>query len=611
MSMSRRLLPVFLGLLLLSFGRSACAAELLAHPDFAKSADGRVAEGWRDGSTALPRPADLAVVPEGENDRPAQRVILGPLRGGRFRLVQTVAVPAPGLYRLRARFRSSTSLQVELVLRAPLQQGVSYGDVRENLPAGQWRDVVGYARVPAPREDLDFVILVDDPGTVWMASASLQRVDEVALTPAELAQVENVLGPSLPSVDEVQITADTNARIQANRTAPLRVNVVDAGGRPLAGAIVRVEHLHHLFWFGAGFDWTLLPRSNETRVDRLHREAFLRLFNTATVRFDADSYEPRPGDYRDAGLRQSLDWLAAHDLRAGGHQLFWNLVAPRWLETARPTTAQARAWMDRLLAHASDTVLSRFDQVVVFNEVVAWDRYQTPLTPALAGEQKAAVITEYLRQFKTLNPRVTILINDYDPTPAYYHLLREVIAAGAPLDAIGLQTHMHNGVWSVTQLWNTLNRLALLKRPVFFTELSVVSGAARAFNWGPADPPWETTPEGEAAQADYLEKFYRLVYSHPAAEGITYWDYSDRGAWLGCPVGLLRRDGSPKPAYWRLDRLINQEWRTRGDFRVDAQGHVLLPHAYEGEYRLTANGVEIRGEHRANRPLEVVIRMAP
>ena len=135
----------------------------------------------------------------------------------------------------------------------------------------------------------------------------------------------------------------------------------------------------------------------------------------------------------------------------------------------------------------------------------------------------------------------------------------------------------------------------------------LVSGAPRDFSFRPANPPWDTTPAGEAAQADYLEQFYRLAYSYPAVAGITYWDYADRSAWLGCPVGLLRKDGSPKPAYRRLDHLLNEVWRTGGEYRTDAAGQVIVPHAYEGEYRITAGGIAVRRDHSTARPLAATI----
>jgi GH35 family endo-1,4-beta-xylanase len=410
----------------------------------------------------------------------------------------------------------------------------------------------------------------------------------------------------LPPVDEAQVIAGIDARIQTFRTAPLTVNVVDADGHPVPGATVSVEHLRHKFWFGAGFDWGLL-KADKTRADRYHREAFLRLFNAATVQLYAASYESRPGVYSDEDYMQALDWLDDHGLRASCDSLYWNLAAPRWLEARDASVKALEGWMDGLLQHASQSILPRAASVDVFNEVVAWDRFRTPLTPVLAGGRKAAVIADYLRRFKALNPRSTAMVNDYDTTPAYCELLQQVVDQGGALDAIGLQSQMQNGSWSVAKVWNVLNRLALLKRPIFFTKLSVVSGTPRDFNFRQADPAWNTTPEGEAAQADYLELFYRLAYSHPAVAGVTYWDYSDRSAWLGCPVGLLRKDGSPKPAYWRLDRLINHEWRTRGTYLADAGGRLVVPHAFEGEYRISCEGVDVHGEHSADRPLTAMI----
>ena len=67
---------------------------------------------------------------------------------------------------------------------------------------------------------------------------------------------------------------------------------------------------------------------------------------------------------------------------------------------------------------------------------------------------------------------------------------------------------------------------------------------------------------------------------------ITYWGISDRGAWLGAPIGLLRADGSRKPAYEVLDELINDEWwLAPTTMRTDAGGRVQVTGAH-GDYQV-------------------------
>lgn len=402
----------------------ARAAELLRNPDFTASADGRLADGWHDGSTALPQPAAFAMAADAESGRRLQQMTLGPLEGGRFRLVQTIPSLAGGTYRLQLRCRASSPVQVELALRTTAAPWTVFGSMRESLPAGTWSAVTGYARVPAGRAPGDFVVLVNDPGIVALASAGLEPVNEADLPPEERLRVEQVLGPPLPPVDEAQVIAGINSRILAHRTVPITVNVVDASGRPVPGATVRVEHVGHGFWFGAGFDRRLLHEDN-SEADRLHREAFLRLFNAATIQLYAASYEPRPGAYSDDEYLQALDWIDRHGLRASGDSLYWNLAAPRWLGTPDASANVLQQWMDRLLEHASQTIFPSMASVDVFNEVVAWERFRTPLTPVLPGGRKAAVIAGYTRRFKALNSRTAAMVNDYDTTPEYYHLLKE------------------------------------------------------------------------------------------------------------------------------------------------------------------------------------------
>ena len=71
---------------------------------------------------------------------------------------------------------------------------------------------------------------------------------------------------------------------------------------------------------------------------------------------------------------------------------------------------------------------------------------------------------------------------------------------------------------------------------------------------------WPSTREGEARQADEIVRHYRTLVGHPAVRSATYWGLTDTRAWLGAPSGLVRADGTPKPAYHALKRLIKGEW---------------------------------------------------
>ena len=109
-----------------------------------------------------------------------------------------------------------------------------------------------------------------------------------------------------------------------------------------------------------------------------------------------------------------------------------------------------------------------------------------------------------------------------------------------------------------------VDRFARYGLPLHLTETSLVSGDLM-----PADivdlndyqvAEWPSTPEGEARQADEIERHYRSLVAHPAVEAITYWGITDDGAWLGAPIGLVRADGTPKPSYEALRRLVKEEW---------------------------------------------------
>ena len=109
-----------------------------------------------------------------------------------------------------------------------------------------------------------------------------------------------------------------------------------------------------------------------------------------------------------------------------------------------------------------------------------------------------------------------------------------------------------------------------------------------------------STPEGEAWQAEKIESHYRLLFSHPAVEAITYWDLWDGGSFLYSPHGFLRRDLSPKPSYEVLRRLIKDEWWTRLKGTTNEAGELRF-RGFRGRYHVkitTPEGVKSQGDFK-------------
>ena len=101
---------------------------------------------------------------------------------------------------------------------------------------------------------------------------------------------------------------------------------------------------------------------------------------------------------------------------------------------------------------------------------------------------------------------------------------------------------------------------------------------------------WPSTLVGEERQAEQIVSHYRNVFAHPATESLTYWGLADEGAWLGAPSGLVRLDGTPKPAYFALRDLIKGDWWMKPITVVtDDAGRVVID-GVAGMYAITAAG---------------------
>ena len=117
------------------------------------------------------------------------------------------------------------------------------------------------------------------------------------------------------------------------------------------------------------------------------------------------------------------------------------------------------------------------------------------------------------------NPKATLLLNDFDLSPEYEHLIEDCLAAGVRIDALGLQSHMHQGYWGEEKTERILDRFARFRLPLHMTETTLVSGHLMPTEIVDLNdyqiPSWPSTPEGEERQADEIVRHYTTLVRSP------------------------------------------------------------------------------------------------
>lgn len=432
----------------------------------------------------------------------------------------------------------------------------------------------------------------------------------------ELKQIRlSDLGPD-PAVAETKaalIPSAIQARIRKYRMGTLTVRVVGSSGKPVPNAQVQITQTRHAFLFGCNaFGY---GPADTSPAQKAYRDQFTALFNYATVPFYWGAFEAHPGQPDYARLQAMADWCVAHNIDPKGHPLVWHQVWPQWA----PQTADAA--IPLLHARVADLV-PRYKNTIHYWDVLNEANSAAAQAPPngesewIKRDGPAPVVETALGWARSAGKgqTETFLYNDYETGSANLALLTRLQHDGKLPDAIGIQSHMHGGVWPIPKVWTTCQSFSQFGRPIHFTETTVLSGPSRTVDFNAPDATdWNTTPAGEAAQADYLIQFYTVLFSHPSVRAITWWDFSDKGAWLGAPAGLLRRDMTPKPAYTRLLNLIHHQWWTHAVGTTDTRG--LLPmRVFYGQYTVTARVGGTRQETQvffpeASGPVTVTVRL--
>ncbi len=390
----------------------------------------------------------------------------------------------------------------------------------------------------------------------------------------------------------------TDNLIRQNRTAEATV-ALTSGGAPLANSEVTVAQTRHKFLFGStGFEFIPLASGEVHREERAEleklAEEWLELFNFATLPFYWGRFEPERGRPDTARVLAAARWFASRGVALKGHPLCWHTVQPDWLlPLSNDEILEAQRARIRREVVDFRGLIDTWDAI---NEAVimpVFENGENGITRICRANGRIATVRMAFETARESNPKAVLLLNDFDMSTAFECLIEGVLEAGIKVDAIGLQSHMHQGYWGEEKTLEIIDRFARYGLPLHFTETTILSGHIMPPEIVDLNdyriPDWPTTPDGEARQADEIVRHYKTLLSQPSVDAMTYWDLTDR-AWLGAPAGMVRKDFSPKPSYDAMLGLIKGEWwlsPTR--MTTDAEGRLRF-RGFLGAYEVEAAG---------------------
>ncbi|MBX7098566.1 MAG: endo-1,4-beta-xylanase, partial [Myxococcaceae bacterium] len=263
------------------------------------------------------------------------------------------------------------------------------------------------------------------------------------------------------------------------------------------------------------------------------------------------SIHPQPGTYDFADADALVAFAQAHGQSVRGHTLVWHQQLPGWMSDAL-TPSEVRAQLEGHI----DAVVGRYSASVAVWDVVneALDDQGQLRDTLFLRKLGSGYLELALRRARAAAPGAVLAYNDYDietlnaKSDAAYRLVQQLKAAGAPIDAVGMQFHVDAYDFAAfalreADLRANIRRFAALGVKVHFTEVDVrVAGL-------------DLSPAARLAyQAQVVRLLTTVCREEPGCDEVTFWGFADKYSWIDSQYGaddpLLYDDALvAKPAY--------------------------------------------------------------
>ncbi|MCT7981968.1 endo-1,4-beta-xylanase [Laspinema sp. A4] len=242
-----------------------------------------------------------------------------------------------------------------------------------------------------------------------------------------------------------------------------------------------------------------------------------------------------------------VQFAQEHDIKVMGHALAWFHALPRWVVEGN----FSREELMEILHDHIQTVVGHYR-----GQIYAWDVVNEPVEANGSLRETIWYKTigpEYidlaLRWTREADPETLLYINDYAEglnakSQSFYNLAKELRQRGAPLDAVGFQSHL--GFLSTNnpeEVAENMKRYAELGLDVMITEMDIPINQFKG------------TPEQQLeAQAKMYRDFLKVCLDASNCNTLVMWGFTDRHSWMTGFTGskdplIFDNFYHPKPAY--------------------------------------------------------------
>jgi GH35 family endo-1,4-beta-xylanase len=288
---------------------------------------------------------------------------------------------------------------------------------------------------------------------------------------------------------------------------------------------------------------------------------------TAENDFKPQSVQPQEGQWNFRNADLIADFCRENGIKLRGHCLAWHSQVGRWMFQG-PDGQQASKELlyERMKTHIT-TVMQRYSDIIycwdVVNEAITDDANATdPLRPsqwkAIAGGDE--FIRKAFQFAREADPNALLFYNDYNAAvPAkrdkIYNMVKEMKAAGVPIDGIGMQGHFSVYEPSLEDIETAIVKYSEIVDHIQFTELDIRLNREMGGGLNMNRQGEELTPEKKKMFEDKYTGFFEVLRRHAdVIDVVTFWNVTDADSWVGVsnyPL-LFDRDANPKDAYYKV-----------------------------------------------------------